>query len=287
MNFEQFRKNLTEGPKHPDEKRRAELAQIPLEQRAKGDKNYTKTDAVRQGNKLPEKNLTAIERQNKTGHAGSDHTAKSKNKTKHTISLKKDHPAAKSIKPRKTRKADMTVWDSEDRKEGDRIRTDRHKDKLEKDYKKDAKDYPKIEEQAMNFSEWQDSLCPALYEVNSNPACPPGYKWNKKQMMCVPKTAKDDVSKNDKRDSHPGNGPGYHTIGSHGQNGAPYAYEEPATSDSVSEAHNYDEEDDDDKRFKKEDDRMKYGKDGKPSSLRPGEVRKYNKETGKWESNKK
>ena len=32
---------------------------------------------------------------------------------------------------------------------------------------------------------------------------------------------------------------------------------------------------------------MKYGKDGKPKEkLRPGEVRKFNKLTGKWESNK-
>ena len=138
----------------------------------------------------------------------------------------------------------------------------------------------------MNFTEWKESLCDPLYETDENPKCPPGYKWNKKQMMCVPKTEKDDVSKTNSKDRHPANGPGYHTIGSHGMNGAPYAYEEPATADSVSEAHDYDKEDDDEKRFKKEDDRMKYGKDGKPSSLKPGEVRKYNKVTGKWESNK-
>ena len=156
---------------------------------------------------------------------------------------------------------------------------------LESAYKK-SNDKPTSKTESMNFSEWQESLCPSLYEIDENPKCPPGYKWSKKQMMCVPKTAKDDVSKNDKRDSHPGNGPGYHTIGSHGQNGAPYAYEEPASSDSVSESHDYDKEDEDEKKFKKDDDKMKYGKEGKPSSLRPGEVRKYNKETGKWESNK-
>ena len=40
--------------------------------------------------------------------------------------------------------------------------------------------------------------------------------------------------------------------------------------------------------YKKADERMKYGKDGKPSSdLRRGEVKKFNKITGKWESNKK
>ena len=45
------------------------------------------------------------------------------------------------------------------------------------------------------------------------------------------------------------------------------------------------------KRFAKADQRMKFGKfmdkakDAK-DRLRPGEVKKYNKETGKWESNK-
>ena len=99
----------------------------------------------------------------------------------------------------------------------------------------------------MNFTEWKESLCDPLYETDENPKCPPGYKWNKKQMMCVPKTEKDDVSKTNSKDRHPANGPGYHTIGSHGMNGAPYAYEEPATADSVSEAHDYDKEDDDEK----------------------------------------
>ena len=44
---------------------------------------------------------------------------------------------------------------------------------------------------------------------------------------------------------------------------------------------------DNDKKNKEQDDRMRYGK-GKPSDekpLLPGEVRKFNKETGKYESN--
>ena len=100
------------------------------------------------------------------------------------------------------------------------------KKSLEKAYKKDAKDYPKIEEQRMNFSEWKDSLCDPLYEVNDKPSCPKGYKWDKKTMMCVPKTAKDDVGAQGSKDRKPENGPGYNVLGSHGQNGAPYAYEE-------------------------------------------------------------
>ena len=53
---------------------------------------------------------------------------------------------------------------------------------LEKAYKKDAEKgkYPKIEEQRMNFSEWLESLEEPLYEVNDKPACPKGYKWDKK-----------------------------------------------------------------------------------------------------------
>lgn len=52
---------------------------------------------------------------------------------------------------------------------------------------------------------------------------------------------------------------------------------------------------DKDKEYKKRDARMKYGKSYKKFTsdansakdrLRPGEVRKFNKETGKWESNK-
>ena len=53
----------------------------------------------------------------------------------------------------------------------------------------------------------------------------------------------------------------------------------------------YDRYDDERKRFAKSDKRMKFGKfyaqakDAR-DRLRPGEVRKFNKQTGKWESNK-
>ena len=57
----------------------------------------------------------------------------------------------------------------------------------------------------------------------------------------------------------------------------------------------YDRYDDEKKEFEKSDSRMKHGKNWKQyvkdaqsakNKLRPGEVRKFNKETGKWESNK-
>ena len=57
----------------------------------------------------------------------------------------------------------------------------------------------------------------------------------------------------------------------------------------------YDRYDNEKKEFEKSDSRMKYGKNWKQyvkdaqsakNKLRPGEVKKFNKETGKWESNK-
>ena len=57
----------------------------------------------------------------------------------------------------------------------------------------------------------------------------------------------------------------------------------------------YDRYDDEKREFEKSDSRMKYGKNwnqyvkdaqSAKNKLRPGEVKKFNKETGKWESNK-
>ena len=84
----------------------------------------------------------------------------------------------------------------------------------------------------MNFTEWKESLTEPLYEVNDKPACPPGYKWNKKLMMCTPRTEKDDVSTGSKKDNKPENGPSYGVIGATGMNGDGYAYAEPATGDN-------------------------------------------------------
>ena len=78
----------------------------------------------------------------------------------------------------------------------------------------------------MNFSEWLDSLCEPLYEVNDKPECPEGYKWNKKTLSCEPRTQKDDVSGGKNKDSSPENMSGFNVIGQTGMNGDGYAYGE-------------------------------------------------------------
>lgn len=129
----------------------------------------------------------------------------------------------------------------------------------------------------MNFSEWLESLQDPIYEANGIPQCPPGYKFNKKTLRCEPKTERDDVSGGKKKDSSPDNGPGFNVIGSHGQNGAPYAYEE-QDAETYSEMRinpgDIERWDEQNKENEKKDKRMKYGKAGRPSSLKPGEVRK-------------
>ena len=138
----------------------------------------------------------------------------------------------------------------------------------------------------MNFTEWLESLEEPLYEVNDRPACPPGYKWSKKAMSCVPRTPKDDVSNKRNKDSHPGNMSGFNVIGATGMNGDGYAYGE-ATKNPVAapmDESRYDRYDEQEKEFKKKDKEMKYGKDQRKSSLRPGEVRKPNSRGG-YDSN--
>ena len=104
--------------------------------------------------------------------------------------------------------------------------------KLENDFKKKAKGYPKIEEQAMNFTEFCDAIegVEPLYYAEGKIGCPPGYKFNMKTKRCEPKTPKDSVEpgggKNSK-DMTPDNGPNFRTWGRTGVNGDGYAYEEP------------------------------------------------------------
>lgn len=80
----------------------------------------------------------------------------------------------------------------------------------------------------MNFSEFCDAFCDPLYEASGIPKCPPGYRYNRKQMQCVPKTEKDDVrvNKGGAKDMHPSNGPGYNVWGRTGINGDGYAWAE-------------------------------------------------------------
>ena len=147
----------------------------------------------------------------------------------------------------------------------------------------------------MNFSEYLESAVHPLYEKEGElPKCPPGYRYDKDMAMCVPKRPKDAVGTNQKegnKDLKPGNNTGYNVWGSTGYGGDGYAWEERPTGNdlydgSVSEStHDYDKYDKEEKEFKKKDERMKFGKSGKPSSLRPGEVRKPNSRGG-FDSNK-
>ena len=81
----------------------------------------------------------------------------------------------------------------------------------------------------LNFTEFCDSFCDPLYEAQGKaPKCPPGYKYNREQKQCVPKSEKDDVRKDKgSKDSKPGNGPSYNVWGSTGVNGDGYAWAEP------------------------------------------------------------
>lgn len=82
----------------------------------------------------------------------------------------------------------------------------------------------------MNFTEYLESAVHPLYEKEGAlPKCPPGYKFDKELMMCVPKSPKDAVGNSQKygdKDLRPGNGAGYNTWGSSGYDGAGYAWEE-------------------------------------------------------------
>ncbi len=89
----------------------------------------------------------------------------------------------------------------------------------------------------MNYSEYLEHLTKAVepaYQVDEDvPQCPPGYRFDRKRMDCVPKTKKDDVKgklkdqDGDKRDMKPGN-TSFNVIGRTGVNGDGYAYEEPS-----------------------------------------------------------
>ena len=66
----------------------------------------------------------------------------------------------------------------------------------------------------MNFTEYCESLRDPLYQVEGKtPMCPPGYRFDKKKMDCVPKTEKDEVGNASNRDSSPANSPNFNVIG--------------------------------------------------------------------------
>ena len=143
---------------------------------------------------------------------------------------------------------------------------------------------------ALNFSEFIDSFVEPQYQTEGKkPTCPKGFSWDKKVGACVP-TGKTGYTEGDKE--CPNTAASYNVIGSDGLNGAPPAIaveEELAMSyQSRNDAKYQKRLDDKAAEYKKRDDRMKYGKSGKPGTqLRKGEVLKFNKETGEWESNRK
>ena len=89
----------------------------------------------------------------------------------------------------------------------------------------------------MNFTEFLESAVKPLYEKEGElPKCPPGYKYDKNLMMCVPKSQKDSIGDGQKegnKDLRPGNGAGYNTWGPSGYNGDGYAFEEKPTAQDL------------------------------------------------------
>lgn len=146
----------------------------------------------------------------------------------------------------------------------------------------------------MNFSEFCESMQDPLYEKKGEePKCEAGYTWNKKLGKCVPERNRNHAGENPGERYLPNPVGGFDVFGATGIDGDGYAMEEEV--DRVQEAIMYHRTAKDEKRLadaerkhKEADDRMKYGKTGKPEAkpLRPGEVRRFNKETGKYESNK-
>jgi len=86
----------------------------------------------------------------------------------------------------------------------------------------------------MNYSEYVNSLVAPLYEGDGVlPKCPPGYRYDPKLKMCVPKSPKDSVGRSQKsgdRDLKPGQSANYNIWGNTGYDGSGYAWEEPPTS---------------------------------------------------------
>lgn len=146
---------------------------------------------------------------------------------------------------------------------------------------------------ALNFSEFLDGFVdPQYHAEGKDPKCPKGSKWDKKLGVCVPSGKWTEGDKECPQDLA-----GYDVFGSDGMNGAPpaIAVEEEFVDETavMSYQTKYDPKyqkrlADKAAEYKKKDERMKYGKSGKPTTqLRKGEVLTYNKETGEYESNKK
>lgn len=140
---------------------------------------------------------------------------------------------------------------------------------------------------ALNFSEWKDSLKEPQYQIEGKkPKCQDGYKWNKELKTCVPDTKN---GENPGEKECPDSMLGYDVFGATGLNGDGYAIA--VEEELMYHASEKDKRKDAEaaKRHKEQDDRMRYGKKGKPSegdTLRPGEVKRFDKKLNRWVSNK-
>lgn len=139
---------------------------------------------------------------------------------------------------------------------------------------------------ALNFSEWQDSLINPTYQVEGkDPKCPDGHKWDKKLQTCVPDTKN---GENPGEKECPSPMLGYDIIGATGidGDGVAIAVEEGMAYQETSKEKKARENQE--LSHKKDDDRMRYGKSGRPpeETLRPGEVKKWNAVEKRWVSNK-
>lgn len=150
----------------------------------------------------------------------------------------------------------------------------------------------------MNFSEFNESLRDPLFEKKGEtPECPEGFKWNNKLGKCEPKVKAKKNRENPGQKNLP-QGPGFNVWGATGLNGDGYALEDDGgiNNDAGLEGlgemyHRTPKEEkrlaDTERKHKEQDDRMKYGKSGKPSEqLRPGEVKKWDKDLKRYVSNK-
>lgn len=78
-------------------------------------------------------------------------------------------------------------------------------------------------------------ILPEAEDKQSSKKCPPGYRFDRKELMCVPIKPNDSVGRNHGKQSSPSNSPGYNTWGNSGYNGG-YAWEEQPTSSDMADS---------------------------------------------------
>lgn len=143
----------------------------------------------------------------------------------------------------------------------------------------------------MNFSEFLDSIQDPIYEEKGKePKCPGGHKWDEKLKKCVPGEGKKGDTKGEQELPDPL--ASFDVWGATGLNGDGYAMEEGLSLTSKYNLSRRERERDEsnNRAAKEQDNRMRFGKKGRPSEgdtpLRRGEVKRWDRELGRWVSNK-